>query len=122
MPEASCCAPTGSPCSPLQCLGGGGRLDACRRLSQARQESNLCPSVPPPPPQNLNIQVEDIRIRAILSAYRKRTPVTEGYVEVKDGRAWKQICDKHWTAKNSRVVCGMFGFPGVKTYNTKVYK
>lgn len=78
--------------------------------------------MPPPPPQNLNIQVEDIRIRAILSAYRKRTPVTEGYVEVKDGRAWKQICDKHWTAKNSRVVCGMFGFPGVKTYNTKVYK
>lgn len=62
--------------------------------------------------ENLNIQVEDIRIRAILSAYRKRTPVTEGYVEVKDGKTWKQICDKHWTAKNSRVVCGMFGFPG----------
>uniref|UniRef100_G1NSX5 Lysyl oxidase homolog n=1 Tax=Myotis lucifugus TaxID=59463 RepID=G1NSX5_MYOLU len=71
--------------------------------------------------ENLNIQVEDIRIRAILSAYRKRTPVTEGYVEVKEGKAWKQICDKHWTAKNSRVVCGMFGFPGEKTYNTKVY-
>uniref|UniRef100_A0A8C0TC77 Lysyl oxidase homolog n=1 Tax=Canis lupus familiaris TaxID=9615 RepID=A0A8C0TC77_CANLF len=72
--------------------------------------------------ENLNIQVEDIRIRAILSAYRKRTPVTEGYVEVKDGKTWKQICDKHWTAKNSRVVCGMFGFPGEKTYNAKVYK
>nr|XP_036880473.1 lysyl oxidase homolog 2 [Manis javanica] len=72
--------------------------------------------------ENLNIQVEDIRVRAILSAYRKRAPVTEGYVEVKDGKTWKQICDKHWTAKNSRVVCGMFGFPGEKTYNTKVYK
>uniref|UniRef100_I0FHQ7 Lysyl oxidase homolog n=1 Tax=Macaca mulatta TaxID=9544 RepID=I0FHQ7_MACMU len=72
--------------------------------------------------ENLNIQVEDIRIRAILSAYRKRTPVTEGYVEVKEGKTWKQICDKHWTAKNSRVVCGMFGFPGERTYNTKVYK
>lgn len=72
--------------------------------------------------ENLNIQVEDIRIRAILSAYRRRMPVTEGYVEVKDGKTWKQICDKHWTAKNSRVVCGMFGFPGEKTYNTKVYK
>lgn len=72
--------------------------------------------------QNMNIQVEDIRIRAILSAFRKRTPVTEGYVEVKEGKTWKQICDKHWTAKNSRVVCGMFGFPGEKTYNTKVYK
>lgn len=72
--------------------------------------------------ENLNIQVEDIRIRAILGTYRRRTPVTEGYVEVKDGKTWKQICDKHWTAKNSRVVCGMFGFPGEKTYNTKVYK
>ncbi|KAL0612711.1 Lysyl oxidase-like protein 2 [Plecturocebus cupreus] len=71
---------------------------------------------------NLNIQVEDIRIRAILSAYRRRTPVMEGYVEVKEGKTWKQICDKHWTAKNSRVVCGMFGFPGERTYNTKVYK
>lgn len=72
--------------------------------------------------QNLNIQVEDIRIRPILSAFRHRTPVTEGYVEVKEGKAWRQICDKHWTAKNSHVVCGMFGFPGEKTYNTKAYK
>ncbi|XP_012518464.1 PREDICTED: lysyl oxidase homolog 2 isoform X2 [Propithecus coquereli] len=72
--------------------------------------------------ENLNIQVEDIRIRAILSAYRNRAPVTEGYVEVKDGKHWKQLCDKHWTAKNSRVVCGMFGFPAEKTYNAKVYK
>ncbi|XP_074141681.1 lysyl oxidase homolog 2 [Sminthopsis crassicaudata] len=71
---------------------------------------------------NMNIQVDDIRIRAVLSAYRKRTPVTEGYVEVKDGNGWKQVCDKHWTAKNSRVICGMFGFPNEKKYNTKVYK
>uniref|UniRef100_A0A8C4WMG1 Lysyl oxidase homolog n=1 Tax=Gopherus evgoodei TaxID=1825980 RepID=A0A8C4WMG1_9SAUR len=70
---------------------------------------------------NMNIQVEDIRIRAILATYRRRVPVTEGYVEVKDGGNWKQICDKHWTAKNSRVVCGMFGFPGERKYNAKVY-
>jgi lysyl oxidase-like protein 2/3/4 len=48
--------------------------------------------------------------------------VTEGYVEVKEGKAWKQICNKHWTAKNSHVVCGMFGFPAEKTYNPKAYK
>lgn len=90
-------------------------------LSGADPAGNPPPSVPPSS-QNLNIQVEDIRIRAILGTYRRRTPVTEGYVEVKDGKTWKQICDKHWTAKNSRVVCGMFGFPGEKTYNTKVYK
>ncbi|XP_062472985.1 lysyl oxidase homolog 2 [Pezoporus occidentalis] len=72
--------------------------------------------------ENMNIQVEDIRIRPILATYRKRVPVTEGYVEVKDEGAWKQICDKHWTMKNSRVVCGMFGFPSERKYNTNVYK
>lgn len=72
--------------------------------------------------QSLNIQVEDVRIRPILSSYRKRVPVTEGYVEVKDGGKWKQICDDEWTQMNSRVICGMFGFPGDKRYNTRVYK
>ncbi|KAI4885668.1 hypothetical protein NFI96_026600, partial [Prochilodus magdalenae] len=71
---------------------------------------------------NLNIQVEDVRIRPILASYRKRIPVTEGYVEVKDGGKWKQICDEEWNSMNSRVICGMFGFPGEKRYNTRVYK
>uniref|UniRef100_K7GI01 Lysyl oxidase homolog n=1 Tax=Pelodiscus sinensis TaxID=13735 RepID=K7GI01_PELSI len=72
--------------------------------------------------ESMNIHVEDIRFRGIIAAYRKRLPVTEGYVEVKDGGVWKQICDRHWTANNSRVVCGMFGFPGEKKYNAKLYK
>ncbi|XP_016130701.1 lysyl oxidase homolog 2B [Sinocyclocheilus grahami] len=71
---------------------------------------------------SLNIQVEDVRIRPIRSSYRKRIPVTEGYVEVKDGGKWKQICDDEWIQMNSRVICGMFGFPGDKRYNTRVYK
>ena len=73
-------------------------------------------------PQNLNIQVGDVRIRAILSSYRKRIPVTEGYVEVKDGGKWKQICNADWNPQNSRVICGMFGFPGERKYNARVYK
>ncbi|MBN3321327.1 LOL2B oxidase, partial [Atractosteus spatula] len=71
---------------------------------------------------SLNIQVEDVRIRAILATYRKRIPVTEGYVEVKDGGKWKQICNEDWTQMNSRVICGMFGFPGERKYNARVYK
>ncbi|XP_062995154.1 lysyl oxidase homolog 2 isoform X2 [Elgaria multicarinata webbii] len=70
----------------------------------------------------MNIQVEDVRIRPILSAFRKRIPVTEGYVEVKERGSWKQICDKNWKAQNSHVICGMFGFPAEKKYNAKVYK
>ncbi|KAG9261457.1 lysyl oxidase homolog 2b [Astyanax mexicanus] len=71
---------------------------------------------------SLNIQVEDVRIRPILSSYRKRIPVTEGYVEVKDGGKWKQICNEEWDPMNSRVICGMFGFPGDQRYNTRVYR
>ncbi|KAG7222169.1 hypothetical protein INR49_016741 [Caranx melampygus] len=73
-------------------------------------------------PQSLDIQVEDARIRPILSSYRKRIPVTEGYVEVKDGGKWKQICNAEWSQFNSRVICGMFGFPGERKYNARVYK
>ncbi|XP_037831027.1 lysyl oxidase homolog 2b isoform X2 [Kryptolebias marmoratus] len=72
--------------------------------------------------ENLDIRVEDVRIRAILSSYRKRIPVTEGYVEVKDDGKWKQICNMEWTEFNSRVICGMFGFPGERKYNARVYK
>ncbi|KAI5618508.1 lysyl oxidase-like 2 precursor, partial [Silurus asotus] len=72
--------------------------------------------------QHLTIQVEDARIKPILASYRKRIPVTEGYVEVKDGGKWKQICDEEWTPMNSRVICGMFGFPAEKKYNARVYK
>lgn len=73
-------------------------------------------------PQNLDIQVEDVRIRPILSSYRKRIPVTEGYVEIKDDGKWKQICNTEWSQFNSRVICGMFGFPGERKYNARVYK
>uniref|UniRef100_H3DNE6 Lysyl oxidase homolog n=1 Tax=Tetraodon nigroviridis TaxID=99883 RepID=H3DNE6_TETNG len=71
--------------------------------------------------ENLDIQVEDVRIRAILSALRRRVPVAEGYVEVKDGGKWKQICDSGWSQMDTRVICGMF-FPGEKNYNARVYK
>nr|XP_033804120.1 lysyl oxidase homolog 2 [Geotrypetes seraphini]XP_033804121.1 lysyl oxidase homolog 2 [Geotrypetes seraphini] len=72
--------------------------------------------------EQLNIQIEDIRIRPVLSAYRKRIPVTEGQVEVKDEGSWKQICNIDWTPRNSRVICGMFGFPSERKYNNRVYK
>ncbi|XP_030057673.1 lysyl oxidase homolog 2 [Microcaecilia unicolor] len=72
--------------------------------------------------EQLNIQIEDIRIRPVLSAHRKRIPVTEGYVEVKDEGSWKQICNIGWTPTDSRVVCGMFGFPNERKYNNRVYK
>ncbi|KAJ3602742.1 hypothetical protein NHX12_030490 [Muraenolepis orangiensis] len=71
--------------------------------------------------ESMTVQVEDVRIRATYSQ-RKRTPITEGFVEVKDGGKWRQICSQDWTAMNSRVVCGMYGFPGERGYNSRGYK
>ncbi|KAK3550131.1 hypothetical protein QTP86_021062 [Hemibagrus guttatus] len=73
------------------------------------------------PTKTLDVRVEDVRIRATYS-HRKRIPITEGFVELKDEGKWRQICNENWTTQNSRVVCGMYGFPGVKGFNTKAYK
>ncbi|CAL8337893.1 unnamed protein product [Lota lota] len=71
--------------------------------------------------ESLTVQVEDVRIRATYSQ-RKRVPITEGFVEVKDGGKWRQICSQDWTPMNSRVICGMYGFPGERGYNARGYK
>ncbi|KAM6960744.1 lysyl oxidase homolog 3B isoform 2-T2 [Aplochiton taeniatus] len=49
-------------------------------------------------------------------------PITEGVVEVKHKDGWAQICDLGWTPKNSRVVCGMMGFPHERKVNKSFYK
>ncbi|KAG6921531.1 lysyl oxidase -like protein 3B-like, partial [Chelydra serpentina] len=58
----------------------------------------------------------------VVSGARKRLPVTEGVVEVRYKEGWAQICDEGWNHKNSRVVCGMMGFPAEKKVNRNFYK
>ncbi|XP_032085777.1 LOW QUALITY PROTEIN: lysyl oxidase homolog 2 [Thamnophis elegans] len=120
---------TGRESSIAQCTSNGWGVSDCKhtedvsvlcsekRIPGFRFEDPLLNQI-----ENTNIKVEDVRIRAVFSASRKRIPVAEGYVEIKEGGTWKQICDKNWTNKNSRVVCGMFGFPSEKKYNVKAYK
>ncbi|XP_063330561.1 lysyl oxidase homolog 2A isoform X1 [Pelmatolapia mariae] len=71
--------------------------------------------------EGLTVQVEEVRIRATYS-HRKRIPITEGFLEVKDGGKWRQICNEDWNQMNSRVICGMQGFPGEKRFNARPYK
>ncbi|TKS70888.1 Lysyl oxidase -like protein 2A [Collichthys lucidus] len=71
--------------------------------------------------EGMTVQVEDVRIRATYS-HRKRIPITDGFLEVKDGGKWRQICNEGWTEENTRVICGMYGFPGEKRVNTRPYK
>ncbi|KAL7863118.1 hypothetical protein SRHO_G00121020 [Serrasalmus rhombeus] len=64
-------------------------------------------------------RMEEIRLRPLSAAHGARMPVTEGVVEVKYKEGWSQICNIGWTIKNSRVVCGMMGFPSEKITGKK---
>ncbi|NWY53259.1 LOX3B oxidase, partial [Chionis minor] len=66
--------------------------------------------------------VEEVRLRPVVSGGRRQLPVTEGIVEVRYKDVWAQICDEGWSSQNSRVVCGMMGFPAEKKVNRNFYK
>uniref|UniRef100_A0A669EP76 Lysyl oxidase homolog n=1 Tax=Oreochromis niloticus TaxID=8128 RepID=A0A669EP76_ORENI len=67
-------------------------------------------------------KVEEVRLRPVVGVAKKKLPITEGVVEVKYKDGWAQICDAGWTAKNTRVVCGMLGFPHERKVNKNFYK
>uniref|UniRef100_A0A8D2NCT0 Lysyl oxidase homolog n=1 Tax=Zonotrichia albicollis TaxID=44394 RepID=A0A8D2NCT0_ZONAL len=50
------------------------------------------------------------------------TGFPEGIVEVRYKDSWAQICDQGWDSHNSRVVCGMMGFPAEKKVNRNFYR
>nr|XP_056711702.1 lysyl oxidase homolog 3 [Euleptes europaea] len=67
-------------------------------------------------------QVEELRLRPVVSHAKRPLPVTEGIVEVRHKGSWAQICDESWSSQNSRVVCGMLGFPAEKKVNRNFYR
>lgn len=67
-------------------------------------------------------KVEEVRLRPVVAVAKRKLPVTEGVVEVKYKEGWAQVCDVGWTPKNTRVVCGMLGFPHERKVNKNFYK
>ncbi|XP_078080868.1 lysyl oxidase homolog 3B-like isoform X2 [Mustelus asterias] len=67
-------------------------------------------------------QIEEVRLRPVVANARRRLPVTEGFVEVRYKGRWEQICDNGWNHRNSRVICGMLGFPAERKTNKRFYK
>ncbi|KAJ8385194.1 hypothetical protein AAFF_G00191660 [Aldrovandia affinis] len=67
-------------------------------------------------------RLEKIRLQPLADRTAKRMPTTEGIVEVKYKEGWAQICDVGWTPKNSRVICGMMGFPHERKSNKNLFR
>ncbi|NXM66305.1 LOXL4 oxidase, partial [Serilophus lunatus] len=68
------------------------------------------------------LSLEEVRLKPILARAKLSMPVMEGAVEVKHNGHWRQVCDASWTRNNSRVVCGMLGFPREKHINISFYR
>uniref|UniRef100_A0A674CWE0 Lysyl oxidase homolog n=1 Tax=Salmo trutta TaxID=8032 RepID=A0A674CWE0_SALTR len=117
----------------VQCNGGEKSIELCKSRGWGNSDCThdedagvVCKDERLPGFVDSNIidvdenKMEKVRLRPVVTT--KKMPVTEGVVEIKYKNGWAQICDVGWTTKNTRVICGMLGFPHEKKVNKNFYK
>ncbi|XP_060918591.1 lysyl oxidase homolog 3B isoform X1 [Labrus mixtus] len=121
----------------VQCGGGERSIDVCKSRGWGNSDCThdedagvVCKDERIPGFVDSNVidahvdenKIEVVRLRPVVAMAKKKMPITEGVVEVKYKDGWAQICDQGWTIKNTRVVCGMLGFPHERKVNKNFYK
>ncbi|XP_064882041.1 lysyl oxidase homolog 3B isoform X3 [Oncorhynchus nerka] len=119
----------------VQCNGGEKSIDLCKSRGWGNSDCThdedagvVCKDERLPGFVDSNVidvqvdedRVEEVRLRSVVPT--KKMPVTEGVVEIKYKDGWAQICDVGWTPTNTRVICGMLGFPHERKVNKNFYK
>uniref|UniRef100_A0A673CAX0 Lysyl oxidase homolog n=1 Tax=Sphaeramia orbicularis TaxID=375764 RepID=A0A673CAX0_9TELE len=111
------------------CSGGEKSIEFCRSRGWGNSDCThdedagiVCKDERIPGFLDSNNKVEEVRLRPVVATAKKKLPITEGVVEVKYKDGWAQICDVGWTIKNTRVICGMLGFPHERKVNKNFYK
>ncbi|NXS64874.1 LOXL4 oxidase, partial [Pandion haliaetus] len=140
MPSPACVSPGPIWLDNVQCGGSEGSLAECVHNGWGTSDCHhgedagvVCSGqrLPGSPPQATSsghlgevpgLSLEEVRLKPILARAKLSMPVTEGAVEVKHNGRWRQVCNAGWTRNNSRVVCGMLGFPQEKNVNTSFYR
>ncbi|XP_062405176.1 lysyl oxidase homolog 4-like [Sardina pilchardus] len=68
------------------------------------------------------VDLDEVRLRPVLTSSRRASVVSEGVVEVKlDGR-WRHVCSLGWDLTSSQVACGMLGFPAAEQPDEPTYR